>query len=88
MIDWVSIVRHSRRRFSNYVGARAAPIRIKRRRSPDTPTIPSSSSTAHSLQDDRIQCNCCCTHVSNILHLMSAEMQFRLAPMSDQQLNE
>ncbi|XP_049312189.1 disks large 1 tumor suppressor protein isoform X21 [Bactrocera dorsalis] len=31
MIDWVSIVRHSRRRFSNYVGARS-PVRIRRRR--------------------------------------------------------
>ncbi|XP_017121681.1 disks large 1 tumor suppressor protein isoform X21 [Drosophila elegans] len=31
MIDWVSIVRHSRRRFSNYVGARS-PVRMRRRR--------------------------------------------------------
>ncbi|XP_016948217.1 disks large 1 tumor suppressor protein isoform X26 [Drosophila biarmipes] len=31
MIDWVSIVRHSRRRFSNYVGSRS-PVRMRRRR--------------------------------------------------------
>ncbi|XP_022209277.2 disks large 1 tumor suppressor protein isoform X27 [Drosophila obscura] len=31
MIDWVSIVRHSRRRFSNYMGARS-PVRMRRRR--------------------------------------------------------
>lgn len=67
MIDWVSIVRHSRRRFSNYVGARA-PIRIKkRRRTPNSTPIPPSSSNAHSLQEDRLQYNCCCTHVSNIM---------------------
>ncbi|XP_017141918.1 disks large 1 tumor suppressor protein isoform X29 [Drosophila miranda] len=31
MIDWVSIVRHSRRRFSNYMGSRS-PVRMRRRR--------------------------------------------------------
>lgn len=52
MIDWVSIVRHSRRRFSNYVGARA-PLRIKKRR-----RTPTASPT-----NDRAQYSCCCTHV-------------------------
>lgn len=62
MIDWVSIVRHSRRRFSNYVGTRA-PIRMKkRRRTP--PSGQSSSTAATSPQDDRHQYTCCCTHVS------------------------
>lgn len=57
MIDWVSIVRHSRRRFSNYVGARA-PIRMKKRR--QTPT-------AHT-DDHNRQYSCCCTsHVSGII---------------------
>ncbi|XP_059616770.1 disks large 1 tumor suppressor protein isoform X11 [Phlebotomus argentipes] len=51
MIDWVSIVRHSRRRFSNYVGARA-PLRIKKRR-----RTPTASPT-----NDRAQYSCCCTH--------------------------
>lgn len=61
MIDWVSIVRHSRRRFSNYVGARA-PIRIKkRRRTPNSSSIVPSTNSHH---DDRPQYNCCCTHVS------------------------
>lgn len=68
MIDWVSIVRHSRRRFSNYVGTRA-PIRMKKRRRTPNP-VPVSAppapalSTAHSPQDDRHQYTCCCTHVS------------------------
>lgn len=59
MIDWVSIVRHSRRRFSNYVGTRA-PIRMKKRRR----TPPSVPATANSPQEDRLQYTCCCTHVS------------------------
>lgn len=68
MIDWVSIVRHSRRRFSNYVGTRA-PIRMKKRRRtpisvpPSVPPAPALSS-ASSPQDDRHQYTCCCTHVS------------------------
>lgn len=68
MIDWVSIVRHSRRRFSNYVGTRA-PIRMKkRRRAPNSvpvsaPPPPTISSSTHSPQDDH-QYTCCCTHVS------------------------
>lgn len=57
MIDWVSIVRHSRRRFSNYVGTRA-PIRMKKRRR----TPPSAA--AGSPHEDRFQYSCCCTHVS------------------------
>lgn len=60
----MSIVRHSRRRFSNYVGTRA-PIRMKkRRRTP--PSAPSSSAGATSPQDDRHQYTCCCTHVSSL----------------------
>lgn len=63
MIDWVSIVRHSRRRFSNYVGTRA-PIRMKKRRR----TPPSAAATGTgpnvSPHDDRYQYSCCCTHVS------------------------
>lgn len=67
MIDWVSIVRHSRRRFSNYMVARA-PVRIKKRRhAPHSAPVAAhtpASSTAHSPQDDRRQYTCCCTHVS------------------------
>lgn len=66
MIDWVSIVRHSRRRFSNYVGARA-PIRIKKRRQSPNPTHVAhctKTTPLYSPQDDRLYCNCCCTHVS------------------------
>lgn len=66
MIDWVSIVRHSRRRFSNYVGTRA-PIRMKKRRRTPNPipiAAPTVTSAAHSPQDDRHQYTCCCTHVS------------------------
>lgn len=51
MIDWVSIVRHSRRRFSNYVGGRAPGMRMKRRRRPT-----SSPATDRGY-------SCCCTHV-------------------------
>lgn len=57
MIDWVSIVRHSRRRFSNYVGGRA-PIRMKKRRRPPPPSTSSPT-------DDRNQYSCCCTNVSD-----------------------
>lgn len=68
MIDWVSIVRHSRRRFSNYVGTRA-PIRMKKRRrappiqaaSATTAQVPPVISSPH---DDRHHYTCCCSHVS------------------------
>lgn len=63
MIDWVSIVRHSRRRFSNYVGTRA-PIRMKKRRRTPTSVSPISS------HEDHFQYSCCCTHVS-FIHCLS-----------------
>lgn len=68
MIDWVSIVRHSRRRFSNYVGTRPAIRMKKRRRTPNPAQIapPSANTAAHSPQDDRHQYTCCCTHVSHL----------------------
>ena len=44
MIDWVSIVRHSRRRFSNYMYA--APSRVRRRRK--RPILPSAAAAASS----------------------------------------
>lgn len=42
MIDWVSIVRHSRRRFSNYMYA--VPSRVRRRRK--RPILPSAAAAA------------------------------------------
>ncbi|MPC86912.1 hypothetical protein E2C01_081751 [Portunus trituberculatus] len=42
MIDWVSIVRHSRRRFSNYMYA--VPTRVRRRRK--RPILPSAAAAA------------------------------------------
>lgn len=69
MIDWVSIVRHSRRRFSNYVGTRPM-IRMKKPRRTQHPaqiTPPCVTTAAHSPQDDRHHYTCCCTHVSHFL---------------------
>lgn len=68
MIDWVSIVRHSRRRFSNYVGGRA-PIRMKRRRrTPVNTSHPFGGGGATviktSPQHERSHYSCCCTQVS------------------------
>lgn len=59
MIDWVSIVRHSRRRFSNYVGTRV-PVRIKKRRR----TSPTSSMASLPHDDQHQYTRCSCTHVS------------------------
>ncbi|XP_055682471.1 disks large 1 tumor suppressor protein isoform X4 [Lutzomyia longipalpis] len=73
MIDWVSIVRHSRRRFSNYVGARA-PLRIKKRR-----RTPTASPT-----NDRAQYSCCCTHNQQRLR-GSEELQHAEKKESDRQ---
>lgn len=56
MIDWVSIVRHSRRRFSNYVGTR--PMRMKKRRRTPPSHISSGSPTTGS------HYSCCCSNVS------------------------
>lgn len=59
MIDWVSIVRHSRRRFSNYMGGRA-PMRMKKRR-----RTPITYATSSSPNNNRSQYSCCCSsHVS------------------------
>lgn len=66
MIDWVSIVRHSRRRFSTYVGGRA-PIRMKRRRRTPVNTshnLASVGAGATSPQHERSHYTCCCTQVS------------------------
>lgn len=69
MIDWVSIVRHSRRRFSSYVGNR--PIRMKKRRR----TPPPAPHIASSPTDDghHLHYACCCSNVSliysNIMYL-------------------
>lgn len=68
MIDWVSIVRHSRRRFSTYVGGRA-PIRMKRRRRTPVNTshnnaTGSTGTGATSPQHERSHYSCCCTQVS------------------------
>ncbi|XP_033171312.1 disks large 1 tumor suppressor protein isoform X23 [Drosophila mauritiana] len=46
MIDWVSIVRHSRRRFSNYVGSRS-PVRMRRRRRQLTAPPPQQQQQQH-----------------------------------------
>ncbi|XP_030079359.1 disks large 1 tumor suppressor protein isoform X11 [Drosophila hydei] len=55
MIDWVSIVRHSRRRFSNYVGARS-PVRMRRRRRQLTaPPPPSQQQQQHQQQQHQQQ---------------------------------
>lgn len=73
MIDWVSIVRHSRRRFSNYVGARA-PIRMKKRRQTPNPShVTCMQANLHSPQDDRLHYNCCCTHVSTFIILFGLQ---------------
>ena len=58
MIDWVSIVRHSHRRFSNYVGNR--PVRMKKRRR----TPPTYLATTPTDEGHHIHYTCCCTNVS------------------------
>lgn len=73
MIDWVSIVRHSRRRFSNYVGTRA-PIRIKKRR-----RTPQPSSQASSPHGDRHQYSCCCAHVSFSTNMLRFSILFMVS---------
>lgn len=60
MIDWVSIVRHSRRRFSSYVGNR--PIRMKKRRRTPPPHISSPTDDGNHLHY-----SCCCSNVSVLL---------------------
>ncbi|EDW07383.2 uncharacterized protein Dmoj_GI15716, isoform E [Drosophila mojavensis] len=54
MIDWVSIVRHSRRRFSNYVGARS-PVRMRRRRRQLTAPPPPSQQQQQQHQQQQQQ---------------------------------
>ncbi|XP_017487574.1 PREDICTED: uncharacterized protein LOC108375925, partial [Rhagoletis zephyria] len=65
MIDWVSIVRHSRRRFSNYVGARS-PVRIRRRRrqlvAPPAAAAPAAA-TAQTPTTGKHACNSATTPV-------------------------
>ncbi|KRK06512.1 uncharacterized protein Dyak_GE15932, isoform AA [Drosophila yakuba] len=54
MIDWVSIVRHSRRRFSNYVGSRS-PVRMRRRRRQLTAPPPQQQQYHQQHQQDQHQ---------------------------------
>ncbi|XP_068141332.1 disks large 1 tumor suppressor protein isoform X25 [Drosophila tropicalis] len=54
MIDWVSIVRHSRRRFSNYVGSRS-PVRMRRRRRQLTAPPPATAAATSQQQQQQQQ---------------------------------
>lgn len=69
MIDWVSIVRHSRRRFSNYVGS-GRPIRMKKKRPLSATPKPPSAHNQYPRQSPNspvatssYAC-CCSSHVS------------------------
>lgn len=54
MIDWVSIVRHSRRRFSNYVYS--VPLKVRKKRKPrresDNPSSPHASNCSFCCDDN------------------------------------
>ncbi|XP_066259364.1 disks large 1 tumor suppressor protein isoform X6 [Euwallacea similis] len=60
MIDWVSIVRHSRRRFSNYMTS--VPRKVRKRRQKNSRTTSNRSqapSPSEELINHRAKCSCC-----------------------------
>lgn len=72
MIDWVSIVRHSRRRFSDYMFA--VPIKIRKRQRARRHTNPKlvllydhdvNNAISHNSQNSGDGCECCWSHVSS-----------------------
>lgn len=72
MIDWVSIVRHSRRRFSDYMFAGPAKIRKRRRAKRHANSTPSSpnnrganNAISRNFESGRGVCECCWNHVSS-----------------------
>lgn len=65
MIDWVSIVRHSRRRFSNYVGS-GRPIRTKKSRPLSAAPKPIIATGAPQSPPARNYSCCCASHVSGV----------------------
>ncbi|KYM75346.1 hypothetical protein ALC53_14254 [Atta colombica] len=77
MIDWVSIVRHSRRRFSDYMFTVPTKIRKRRRVKRHTNSTLSSpndrdtNNTISRSKNDRSICECYWTHVSSNAKLMA-----------------
>ena len=68
MIDWVSIVRHSRRRFSDYIFTVPTKIRKRRRvkrHTNSTLSSPNDRDTISRSKNDRSICECYWTHVSS-----------------------
>lgn len=72
MIDWVSIVRHSRRRFSDYMFA--VPVKIRKRRRARRHTDPKSvlpddrdvnNAISRDSENGGNVCECCWSHVSS-----------------------
>lgn len=70
MIDWVSIVRHSRRRFSDYMYS--VPIKVRKRRTKrtcqSTENIDRNIVTRGSVRARDI-CGCCWNHVSSTINV-------------------
>lgn len=70
MIDWVSIVRHSRRRFSNYVGS-GRPVRTKKKRPlSNTPPKQYYQSSPNS-PPQGTNYTCCCSATTTTSHVSS-----------------
>ena len=71
MIDWVSIVRHSRRRFSDYMFTVPAKVRKRRRvkrHTNSTLSLPNDRDTNNTIsrsKNNRSVCECCWNHVSS-----------------------
>lgn len=80
MIDWVSIVRHSRRRFSDYMYG--VPVKVHKRRTKRAClSIEHGNRNVprHDSKRSNDLCGCCWNHVSSLLSNATISLAFNLA---------
>lgn len=82
MIDWVSIVRHSRRRFSNYMTSVPRKVRKRRQNNARAANAPHFPDGEHQV-NNKTNCTCCGeTKLKKkvlVLYILSTSRESRVA---------